>query len=118
MILDISSDDETGLSEPQGGGGDDFDWISEFLNGADDKEPGDDSDEVFVVDITNTIRKSNSSKSTVGDTDDDCLVLEGDPNNTLAVVDDAVGGSDELHIVGEKGQVTGCLETSWDCKKK
>ncbi|KAG7983799.1 hypothetical protein I3843_04G124800 [Carya illinoinensis] len=63
-------------------------------------------------------RKSKSSKSAAGDTDDDCVILEGDTENPVSVVDDAVGGSDELHVVGEKGQVTGCLETSWECKRK
>ncbi|KAF5482509.1 hypothetical protein F2P56_003071 [Juglans regia] len=111
VILDISSDEETGLSEPQGGGGgggggDDFDWISKLLDGADDKEPGDDSDDVVVLgESINTNRKSKSSKSTMGDTDDDCVILEGDPDNPVVVVDDAVGGSDELNIVGEKGQI-------------
>ncbi|KAG6724521.1 hypothetical protein I3842_03G261600 [Carya illinoinensis] len=106
VILDISSDDETGLSEPQGGDGDDFDWISKLLDGADDKEPGDDSDDVVVLgESINPNRKSKSSKSAAGDTDDDCVILEGDPENPVSVVDDAVGGSDELHVVGEKGQI-------------
>ncbi|KAG6662860.1 uncharacterized protein LOC122305409 isoform X3 [Carya illinoinensis] len=106
VILDISSDDETGLSEPQGGEGDDFDWISKLLDGADDKEPGDDSDDVVVLgESINPNRKSKSSKSAAGDTDDDCVILEGDPENPVSVVDDAVGGSDELHVVGEKGQI-------------
>ncbi|XP_041005401.1 uncharacterized protein LOC121250353 isoform X3 [Juglans microcarpa x Juglans regia] len=108
VILDISSDEEMGLSEPQGGDGDgdDFDWISKLFDGADDKEPGNDSDDVVVLgESINTNRKSKSSKSTMGDTDDDCVILEGDPDNPIAVVDDAVGGSDELNIVGEKGQI-------------
>ncbi|KAB1213816.1 hypothetical protein CJ030_MR5G017079 [Morella rubra] len=108
LILDISSDDEPGgglVGAPLDGGGDDFAWLSELLD-ADDKEPDSDSDEVVVVgEVINAKPKSKSSKLTVRDADDDCIVLEADPDKPVALVGDEVGGSDELLVVGEKGQI-------------
>lgn len=108
LILDISSDDEPGgglVGAPLDGGGDDFAWLSELLD-ADDKEPDSDSDEVVVVgEVINAKPKSKFSKLTVRDADDDCIVLEADPDKPVALVGDEVGGSDELLVVGEKGQV-------------
>lgn len=106
MILDISSDEETGLGEPRGGGGGGLEWLSELLGCADDKEPSNYSDDVVVVgEVINAKRKSKPLKLSLRDADDDCMVLEGDPDDPITVVDDETGGSDKLLIVGEKGQV-------------
>ncbi|KAF3436074.1 hypothetical protein FNV43_RR23166 [Rhamnella rubrinervis] len=101
VVLDISSDEEQDWS---GSKCDDFDWISELLDD-DDKHADDDSDDVVVVGEVNPKPKSKSSKQTLRDVDDDCVVLDGDPDKPVAVVDNASGGSDELLIVGEKGQI-------------
>ena len=113
-ILDISSDDEQGFPETGGGDGDDCDWLARLLiDAADDKQnlPEDDSDEVVVVgEFINDMRNSNSRESTamLRDFDDDCVVLDGDPNNSVSEVNDddtPDNGSDECLIVGGKGQV-------------
>ncbi|TKY62295.1 31 kDa ribonucleoprotein [Spatholobus suberectus] len=39
------------------------------------------------------------------DDEDDCVVLEGDPEKGVTTVDDSPTGSDELRVVGEKGQI-------------
>jgi hypothetical protein len=113
-ILDISSDDEQGFPETGGGDGDDCDWLARLLiDAADDKQnlPEDDSDEVVVVgEFINDMRNSNSRESTamLRDFDDDCVVLDGDPNNSVSEVNDddtADNGSDECLIVGGKGQI-------------
>ncbi|KAL3715440.1 hypothetical protein ACJRO7_007214 [Eucalyptus globulus] len=64
---------------------------------------GSDSDEVVLVKEVNA--KSKRIKLVMDD-DDDCVVLDGDPEKSVFVPDDAAdGGSDDLLIVGEKGQV-------------
>lgn len=101
VVLDISSDEEQDWS---GSISDDYDWISELLDDV-DKHTDDDSDDVVVVGEVNHKPKSKSSKQTLRDVDDDCVVLDGDPDKPAAAVDDASSGSDELLIVGEKGHV-------------
>ncbi|PON37129.1 hypothetical protein PanWU01x14_322500 [Parasponia andersonii] len=99
VVFDISSDEEeSGVTEPKG---DEYDWLAEYLD-SDDKKSDDDSDEVVVLGEVKPKSRSKSSKPTVVDGDDDCVVLDGDPDKP--VVDDAVNDSDELLIVGEKGQ--------------
>ena len=109
MVFDISSDDESsgGSEEPKGHN---FDWLAEFLGVADDgddKPSGEDSDDVVVLGEVKSTGKSKSSKPTVrDDDDDDCVVLDGDPDSPAVDGDsNPSGGSDELLIVGEKGQV-------------
>ncbi|XP_010036137.1 uncharacterized protein LOC104425213 [Eucalyptus grandis] len=90
-VLDISSD-----GEGRGFGSDGDEWIPRLLR--------DDPDEVVLVKEVNA--KSNSDKFLADDDDDDCVVLDGDPEKSVSVSDDAGdGGSDDLLIVGEKGQV-------------
>lgn len=103
VVLDISSDEEGSVSDvPKGSGSESYDWLEEFF-GVDDLIPGD-SDEVVVVKEVNA--KSMSNKLLTDDDDDDCVVLDGDPEKSISAPDDAVdGGSDDLLIVGEKGQV-------------
>ncbi|KAF4378172.1 hypothetical protein F8388_009029 [Cannabis sativa] len=103
VVFDISSDEEEfTLTETKG---DDFDWLAEYLE-AGDKGSDNDSDDVVVVGETKPKSRSKSSKPTVRDADEDCVVLDGDPDKkTLVGNDDAVSDSDELCIVGEKGPV-------------
>lgn len=92
----LSSDDE----EPGFGG--ELDWWAGLLSDVDDNE----SDEVVVVgEVNYAKRKSTSLKSAAMDEEDDCVVLDGDPNRPASVENEVSGGSDELLIVGEKGQV-------------
>ncbi|KAL3647683.1 hypothetical protein CASFOL_008651 [Castilleja foliolosa] len=119
-IFDISSDDEVGFGEPRkvggngvGGGGfgdrDDLDWLSELLVEVGGK---DDSDDVVLVSETfaNPSKKSRFESKTVDDDDDDCVVLDGDPDKPVVAeggnckVGDG-GADDDLEIVGEKGEV-------------
>lgn len=105
LVFDISSDEESsGHSEPKG---EDFDWLAKFFD-SEDKESDDDSDDVVVVAEVKPKQRSKSSKPTVRDVDvdDECVILDGDPDKPSGVVDDsASGGEDDLLIVGEKGQV-------------
>ena len=107
VVLDISSDEEPGFEEPgfeEPSEDLNFDWIREFLGMSD--EESDDSDEVVLVREVIPERRSNCSKAIVKDVDDDdCVVLEGDPENGVASVNEEETESDELQIVGEKGQV-------------
>ncbi|RVW53740.1 hypothetical protein CK203_069018 [Vitis vinifera] len=102
VVLEISSDEEVGLDDYRG---DDYDWLSELLREVD--KSTDDSDDVVVVREVNPKQKSKSSKSTAKDDDDDCVVLDGDPDNPVPTVDDSENGSDDLLVVGEKGQAFG-----------
>lgn len=101
VVLDISSDEEQGFKE--GPKSFDYDWIKEFL-GVSDKE-SDHSDDVVVVREVKPERKSKSSRPAAKDLDHDCVVLDGDPENRVTSVNESANESDELLIVGEKGQV-------------
>ncbi|KAL2540704.1 Uncharacterized protein Adt_01682 [Abeliophyllum distichum] len=122
IILEISSDDEASFGEARGdggcsgggGGGEDHDWLSELLNEV--NSGTDDSDDVVFVDevVVNPkkarLNSSNSSVKTVnynGDDDDECVILDGDPDKPVAVENSEVDDedSDDLLVVGEKGQV-------------
>ncbi|GMJ01302.1 hypothetical protein HRI_003799400 [Hibiscus trionum] len=107
VVFDISSDEEevaSALEEPKG---DDYCWFSEVLKAV--NRGFDDSDEVVVVGEVNPNKKSKSRNSSVTKNvnveDDDCIVLEGDPEKVVSDVDDNHEDSDELLIVGQKGQV-------------
>ncbi|CAN4093505.1 unnamed protein product [Withania somnifera] len=112
VIFDISSDEEVGFVKSKGGSGgsDDYDWITELL-GEGDERSKDDSDDVVVVRevIKNTNLKSlnSANKPSVNndDDDDDCVVLKEDPDKLVQVVNDRVDDdSDDLFVVGQKGQ--------------
>lgn len=98
-VILISSDDEE-------------DWLSELLDRV-NQEPNNFDDVVEVdenVALASTIHKhkfapSNGLKGSGADSDDDCLILDGDPDKLVAVADDTGNGTDDLQIVGEKGQV-------------
>ncbi|XP_044504107.1 uncharacterized protein LOC123224491 isoform X2 [Mangifera indica] len=112
MVFDVSSDEEKGFDEPEGH---DYSWLSKLLC----DEP-DDSDEVVVVGGI----KSKSTESTVcNEDDDDCVVLDADPDEPLSADNDKAGEGDgereaegerdgdgdgeedDLVVVGEKGQI-------------
>ncbi|XP_058101431.1 uncharacterized protein LOC131245767 [Magnolia sinica] len=107
-VVDISSDEEGEWNDKVDAP---IDWLSELLNCVDNE--AEESDDVVVVDELScaSIQKqnhtpSNTVKGITGDeSDDECLILDGDPDNPVAVVDDAGNGSDDILIVGEKGQI-------------
>lgn len=103
MVLDISSDEEEGLKEEPKIS--DLDWIKDLLFTSDEES----DDEVVIVSENKPQLKSKSSTLAVKvvdeDDDDDCVVLEGDPENGVTSVDEEATGSDELFVVGEKGQI-------------
>lgn len=101
VVLDISSDEDQDWSEHKS---DDYDWISELLDEV-HKQTDEDSDEVVVVGEVNSKPRSKYYRQTVKDVDDDCVVLDGDPDKPVEAAEDSADGSDELLIVGEKGQV-------------
>lgn len=108
MIFDISSDEEPAFDEPRSGD-DDHDWLTELLQTF-DRETAD-SDEVVVVGEYNPPKpksKSKSSKPSKDVDDDDCVVLDGDPDTPVGVVDDATSDGDDVLVVGQKGQVCIC----------
>lgn len=102
VVLDISSDEEGESST---------DWLSEFFNG--DMYGGEDADVVIVgVNPAAPVKYSKGSvqqsklKSVVCDDDEDeCEILDADPDSEKSLVMDSENGSDELLIVAEKGQV-------------
>ncbi|XP_068663770.1 RPM1 interacting protein 13-like [Aristolochia californica] len=108
VIVEISSDEEGDWDEY-----DDqhIDWLSEYLD--DDTEVVDVSDDVVILDELSTSKKQGSlpvkpkeavSSGKLGD--DDCLILDGDPDEILPKMNAAEDGSlDDLLIVGEKGEV-------------
>ena len=99
VVFDISSDEEeSGVTEPKG----DYGWINAFLGITGEEQPDHDSDDEVVV-LGEVKARSKSSKPMVRDLDDDCVVLDGDPDKP--VVDDSVSDSDEVLVVGEKGPV-------------
>ncbi|CAM8891489.1 unnamed protein product [Rhodiola kirilowii] len=112
-VLDISSDEEPDARDQQMN----LDWLCDQLF-----QNVDDSDDVVVVGevlnskqgvnkcLSSPVAASNADERNVqkGDEeedDDDCVVLEGDPDKMVAVEESREDGSDELVVVGEKGQV-------------
>lgn len=101
VVMYISSDEESDWCETESN---DFDWLSELLVDG-NKYTVDDSDEVVVLSEVNPKPRSRSAKPMVREHDDDCVVLDCDPDKLAKAVDDLADGSDEVLIVGEKGQV-------------
>ncbi|KAJ4967866.1 hypothetical protein NE237_014567 [Protea cynaroides] len=100
-ILEISSDEDGAWGERSD---DNHDWISELL-GSDGCEAEDSDDVVFVGEKQSSKPADRPKLASGYILDDDCTILEGDPDNPVAAVNDSVDGSDELLIVGEKGQL-------------
>ncbi|KAL1816812.1 hypothetical protein ACET3Z_019386 [Daucus carota] len=119
VVFDLSSDDDVGWGKNIGADDDDCDrvedckWIQDFFN--------DDSDDVVFVSEVVVKPKDRKLKIVTnnyvkdfnhGDDDDDCVILDGDPDKEVEAVeglktqDDATqSDSDELIVVGETGQV-------------
>ncbi|KAJ8749069.1 hypothetical protein K2173_013676 [Erythroxylum novogranatense] len=105
LIFDISSDEEPPFDDPRVGE-DDLFWLRELLETVDPKS--DDSDDVVIVGEYNPPKpksKPKSLKAVNFSTDDDCVVLDRDPDIPVATVNDADSDGDDLLIVGQKGQV-------------
>ncbi|KAL1539623.1 hypothetical protein AAHA92_24082 [Salvia divinorum] len=98
LVLDISSDEETAF----GGDKEDSDWLSKLLVEVGGNIDDDSDDVVFVSELfPKTLKRPDED-------DDDCMILDGDPDNPVIPVNDKTDGdddSDELEIVGEKGEV-------------
>ncbi|KAL5059796.1 hypothetical protein RYX36_031400 [Vicia faba] len=69
------------------------DWVKQFLDMSDE--------ELFEVVTSTEVNKPNGDE----EEDDDCVILEGDPEKKVMLVNDSPNGSDELLVVGEKGQI-------------
>ncbi|KAF7120317.1 hypothetical protein RHSIM_Rhsim13G0040600 [Rhododendron simsii] len=112
VVFDISSDEEcwgeTGRgNNTGGGGGDGYDWISEFF-----RRESEDSDDVELVGEVVLNPKPRPKSSSVAeklkdfdDDDDECVILDGDPDKPVVIEKDNASDSDDLLIVGEKGQI-------------
>ena len=110
--MEISSDDEEEFSLDKW---DSFDWVDDLVDRTDGRV--EEVDDVVVVDEFSSPpppkQKKNSELLRPGtvaagdESDDDCLVLDSDPDHPVSVIDkdDGEDGSDDLLIVGEKGQV-------------
>ncbi|XP_047981478.1 uncharacterized protein LOC125222735 isoform X2 [Salvia hispanica] len=105
-VLDSCSDEEAAFGDKEDG-----DWLSRLLVEAGGNTDDDSGDVVFVSELFPKIRSDSVkalAKAVVDDEgDDDCMVLDGDPDNPVVAVNDKADGgdSDELEIVGEKGEV-------------
>ncbi|XP_047978987.1 uncharacterized protein LOC125220898 [Salvia hispanica] len=104
-VLDSCSDEEAAFGDKEDG-----DWLSRLLVEAGGNTDDDSGDVVFVSELFPKIRSDSVkalAKAVVDDEgDDDCMVLDGDPDNPVVAVNDKADGgdSDELEIVGEKGE--------------
>ncbi|KAE8701956.1 RPM1 interacting protein 13, putative isoform 2 [Hibiscus syriacus] len=107
VVFDISSDEEDVASALEESKGDDYDWFSEVLKTV--NKGFDDSDEVVLIGEVNLNKKSKSRNTSVRENvnveDDDCIILEDDPETVVSDVNDNHEDSDELLVVGQKGQV-------------
>ncbi|XP_020677813.1 uncharacterized protein LOC110096283 isoform X2 [Dendrobium catenatum] len=103
-IIDISSDEENLADES-------FDiseeWLNELLESADVGVPGE-LDDVMVVDELSSRSSMKKPSPLQKECDEDCLILDGDPDKVVSMVDgqsESVDGCAELLIVGEKGHL-------------
>lgn len=110
IILDISSDEEVGWGESgvsfdggDGYGRDDCDWLTEIFNEV--KKRADDSDEVTVVGEVISNPKQMLAKCVDDGDEDDCVILDGDPDKHITIQNDGGDDSDDLCLISEKGQV-------------
>ncbi|KAL7151676.1 hypothetical protein ABFS83_04G047200 [Erythranthe nasuta] len=117
LILEISSDEESDFGcvrkGVDGGGGgeygdkEDCNWLSKLLDEVGGKNDDDSDDVVFVSEVLPRNPKKLKLAKVVDD-DDDCVVLDGDPDKQMVVFnakEDNNDDSDDLEIVGEKGEV-------------
>ncbi|KAF5741808.1 hypothetical protein HS088_TW10G00814 [Tripterygium wilfordii] len=103
QVFDISSDEETVVEDVKCNP-EDYLWLEEILETVNKKT--DDSDEVVVLGEYNS--KSQTLKAANIEDDDDCIVLDGDPDKVSRAGEDVNqcdGDSDEVIVVGQKGQI-------------
>lgn len=115
LVLDISSDEETGFVDAAGEGGgveigdkEDGDWLSKLLVEVGGNIDDGSDDVVFLSEVLPQKKQRSESvkPKVVDDDDDDCVVLDGDPDGSAVVVSsNKADDSDDLEIVGEKGEV-------------
>uniref|UniRef100_A0A1D1YBD9 1-phosphatidylinositol 4,5-bisphosphate phosphodiesterase eta-2 n=2 Tax=Anthurium amnicola TaxID=1678845 RepID=A0A1D1YBD9_9ARAE len=115
VVLDISSDEEDTIFDGPGKLSPDyqssFDWVVKMLELDDAPWVPEDVVVVDEISCTSSVHKVNSIQSDVAkcvsadDSDDDCKVLDGDPDKPLEAIQDAGNRSDDLLIVGERGQL-------------
>ncbi|CAN0861278.1 RPM1 interacting protein 13 [Linum grandiflorum] len=107
IIFDISSDEETPAFNDLSGGDDDHNWLSEILQKVDRET--DDSDDVVVIGEYNPSKPklptSRSSELLKNFEDDDCVILDGDPDKPAGDTEEAADDEDDVLVVGETGQV-------------
>ncbi|KDP26450.1 hypothetical protein JCGZ_17608 [Jatropha curcas] len=107
VIFDISSDEEPMFDERSGCDDDDHNWLTQLIETFD--KGATHSDDVVVVGEYNPPKpksKSNSSLKPVKDfEDDDCVVLDDNPDKRVDVVDEPDSDGDEVLVVGQKGQI-------------
>lgn len=117
--VELSSDEDVALDEKLGfddSGEDDCDWIQELLKEVDrqtNTEDSNESDDVVLVNEVVVSPKLKLKNCDAGlkevdeeEEDDDCVVLDGDPDKPEAVENNqTVDESDELTVVAETGQV-------------
>ncbi|KAK4769391.1 hypothetical protein SAY86_027541 [Trapa natans] len=108
FVFDISSDEECcGLLEGKHSFEDneDSDWLAKFVRETNAGSLGGDSDEVVLVKEVNPKSKSKGSQQLMDD--DDCVILDSDPDRSVAASDAPAddNSSNDLLIVGESGQV-------------
>lgn len=114
VIFDLSSDEDVGWGQNLGDGGDDCDrvedckWIQDFFY--------DDVvllSEVVVKPKDNKLKNNNDNNNSYVkdfvDDDNDCVILDGDPDKVVqgrkTQTDVEQSDSDDLVVVGETGQV-------------
>ncbi|XP_043703484.1 uncharacterized protein LOC122653644 [Telopea speciosissima] len=100
-IFEISSDEDGAWGEHSD---DNLDWLSELLDPG-GRETEDSDDVVFVSERRISKPAERPKLASEDDSDDDCTILDGDPDNPVAVVNYSADEADELLIVSEKGQL-------------
>ncbi|XP_074348347.1 uncharacterized protein LOC141687089 [Apium graveolens] len=117
--VELSSDEDVGLDEKLGfdDSDEDEDWIQELLKEVDRQTNTEDSNESDDVVLVSEVVESPKLKLKICDVglkevdaeeeeDDDCVVLDGDPDKPEAVESNLMlDESDELQVVAETGQV-------------
>lgn len=132
-VVDISSDEDDFLIRDALGSIDPVGWTADLFD-VDDDATGEDFDDlmvmseisappvlqqtarpddlVFMSELSKTaLQKKANANGVCDEDDDDCVVLDGDPDKAVTVADEEGsvrdGSSDELQIVAEKGPVFG-----------
>ncbi|CAA6662539.1 unnamed protein product [Spirodela intermedia] len=114
VIVEISSDEEDEVSESGMESfdyGSSLDWLSDMLGLEDDPWTSDDLVVVDEFSCHSPVEKldclplSTETCVSAEDSGDDCQILDDDPDKPTEATQDEGDRSDELLIVGEKGQV-------------